>query len=93
RERPAIVSRGYGGSAVGPHRVTAADPPELVGDEALLGLDVAPTIVARDRAAGTALAADDGATVALFDDGFQNPRVEKRLCFVVVDAGYGIGNG
>ncbi|MBP0661467.1 tetraacyldisaccharide 4'-kinase, partial [Mycobacterium tuberculosis] len=52
-----------------------------------------PTIVARDRAAGTALAADDGATVALFDDGFQNPRVEKRLCFVVVDAGYGIGNG
>lgn len=93
RERPAIVMRGYGGRTRGPHRVTPGDGADLVGDEALLAADAAPTIVARDRAAGAALAAADGASVVLFDDGFQNPRVEKTLSLVVVDAGYGIGNG
>lgn len=92
-ETPAIVMRGYGGSARRTHRVAPDDPASLVGDEALLAAAVAPTVVARDRAAGAALAAESGASVVLFDDGFQNPRVAKRLSLVVVDAGYGIGNG
>lgn len=92
-ETPAIVMRGYGGSTIGPHRVDAADTAALVGDEALLAAAAAPTVVARDRAAGTALAVEAGATVVLFDDGFQNPTVAKRLSVLVVDAGYGIGNG
>lgn len=92
-ETPAIVMRGYGGSARAPRHVSPNDPATLVGDEALLAVDVAPTVVARDRAAGAALAAEAGASVVLFDDGFQNPHVAKRLSLVVVDAGYGIGNG
>lgn len=93
RETPAIVMRGYGGTAKAPRRVAVDDAAALVGDEALIAAAIAPTVVARDRAAGAALAAADGATVVLFDDGFQNPRVAKRLALLVVDAGYGVGNG
>jgi tetraacyldisaccharide 4'-kinase len=93
RERPAIVLRGYGGRVGGPHRVAIGDAPDLVGDEALLAAAVAPTFVGRDRGAATAAAAAAGASVVLFDDGFQNPTVAKRLSVVVVDAGAGIGNG
>ncbi|HVX91706.1 MAG TPA: tetraacyldisaccharide 4'-kinase, partial [Xanthobacteraceae bacterium] len=61
--RPFFLTRGYGGHLAGPVRVepqthTARD----VGDEALLLARVAPTIVARDRAAGAETAARTGAS-------------------------------
>ncbi len=90
----AIVLRGYGGSLVGPVRV---DPQShgatAVGDEALLAAAVAPCWVARDRVAGVKAAAAAGAAAVILDDGFQNPHVAKDLSLVVVDAGYGFGNG
>jgi tetraacyldisaccharide 4'-kinase len=64
-----------------------------VGDEALLLGARAPCWVARARAAGIAAAAEAGAAAVLLDDGFQNPNVAKDLALVVVDAGYGFGNG
>jgi tetraacyldisaccharide 4'-kinase len=64
-----------------------------VGDEALLHAATAPTIVARDRPAGLALLADCGADLVILDDGFQNPTLAKDLALVVVDRGYGVGNG
>src|SRR6185436_9919949 len=89
-----VVTRGYGGRLDGPVRV---DPVEhdavAVGDEALLLAQVAPCWVARDRAAGTRAAASAGAAAVLLDDGFQNPRIEKDLSLLVVDAEYGFGNG
>lgn len=94
--RPAFLTRGYGGRLEGPHwvapdRDTAAD----VGDEPLLLARLAPTLVAKDRAAGAraiiATGADHGAIV--MDDGLQNASVAKTLAIAVVDGQRGIGNG
>ena len=89
-----VVTRGYGGRLPGPVRV---DPTRhdarAVGDEAVLLATRAPCWVARDRAAGVRAAVVDGAGAILLDDGLQNPTVAKTLGLIVVDGGYGFGNG
>jgi tetraacyldisaccharide 4'-kinase len=88
------LTRGYGGSLPGPQRVDAhADTAADVGDEALLLARAALTIVARDRAAGAALARAQGASMILMDDGLQNGSLAKDFTLAVVDARRGLGNG
>jgi tetraacyldisaccharide 4'-kinase len=91
-ETPFFITRGYGGRALGPVRVEQHSAAE-VGDEALLLARVAPTIVARDRAAGARLALAQGASCVLLDDALQNPALVKDFTLAVVDGTFGLGNG
>lgn len=95
-----FLTRGYGGVERGPLRVDPArHTPDDVGDEALLLALTAPTTVSRDRVAGArsigggAEGGGGGADVIIMDDGHQNPTLVKDLSLVVVDGGYGFGNG
>lgn len=92
---PVALTRGYGGRLAGPYWVNAqSDAADDVGDEALLLARVAPTLIARDRAAG-ARAIELGpqsATVVVMDDGLQNPGLAKDLTIAVVEGDRGLGN-
>lgn len=89
-----FLTRGYGGRERGPLRV---DPKQhdasAVGDEALLLAAQAPTWLSPDRVAGAVAAAAGGAGLVIMDDGLQNPSLAKDLAIVVIDGGFGFGNG
>jgi tetraacyldisaccharide 4'-kinase len=87
------LSRGYGGRIAGPLRVSPDMSAAEVGDEPLLHAHDGPAWIARDRVAGARAIAAAGARTIIMDDGFQNPSLAKALSLVVVDPGYGVGNG
>lgn len=88
-----ILLRGYGGTSRGAHRVTPDDPVSLVGDEALLLAQAAPTWIGADRAASARAAVAAGAKILLMDDGLQNPTLTKTASILVIDGRTGFGNG
>ena len=93
-ERPAVVTRGYGGSVIGPHRVDIkTDRAKEVGDEALLLASFAPVYVSPERVPGARLAIADGCSVIILDDALQNPALHHDLTITVMDAEIGFGNG
>ena len=95
-ERPAILTRGYGGHVKGPHWVAArVDKARDVGDEPLLLARSVPTLISRDRRAGAIAieTAPSDYSVIIMDDGLQNPALAKDLTIAVVDARRGLGNG
>ena len=92
--RPHILSRGYGGSLKGPLQVDPArHSASEVGDEPLLLAAAAPCWIGADRVASARAAIGADADLLLLDDGFQNPALNYDIALIVIDGGYGIGNG
>ena len=91
---PAIVSRGYGGTAgSGPLLVSTGEGPRVnartCGDEPHLlarSLKGVVVVVGADRIEGARCAATAGADAVILDDGFQNRRLTRDLDIVVLDA-------
>ena len=93
--RPAILMRGYGGSAREPvwvdHNLDQAD---LCGDEAVMLAESRDVLVARDRLVGArTIAAAGHYDLILMDDGLQNPHLAKDFQMAIFDGSTGIGNG
>jgi len=92
-DNPVILLRGYGGELKGPSVVDVArHSAKDVGDEALLHAHYAPTLIARDRAAGARLASLGGHDMIIMDDGLQNNQLAKTLSFLVYNTEQGLGN-
>ncbi len=92
--RPFALTRGHGGNLTGPVLVDPArHDVAQVGDEALLVASSGPIVLSRDRAAGARLALAEGASAIVMDDGLQNSGLKKTCSLLVIDGGYGFGNG
>jgi len=88
--KPVILSRGYGGSLVGPHRVDKNDSPSAVGDEPLLMARSGgvPVVIARARADGARLIEREGlGDLIILDDGFQHRKLKRDLDIIAAFAG------
>ena len=88
--KPAILSRGYGGSERGPYRVNPADSAAHVGDEPLLMAQSCsvPVYISRSRVRGAKKIEQEGlADIILLDDGFQHRALEREVDIVTIFAG------
>ena len=87
-ETPVVLSRGYGGSIRGPHRVVASDIFSQVGDEPLMlaqGLGV-PVVIAKSRVAGAKfIEREKLGSVILLDDGFQHRWLARSYNIVCIN--------
>jgi tetraacyldisaccharide 4'-kinase len=95
--KPGIVSRGYGGSNIGPLGVTPKSSAAVVGDEPVLLARrcCCPVWVGRNRAATAIalLAAHPECNVVVSDDGLQHYRLYRDVEIAAVDGERKFGNG
>ena len=91
-KKPIVVSRGYGGSHIGPVMVSPKHTADDVGDEPILLTGFSEVCVSRNRKEGAQMAIKRGADVIILDDGLQNPDLSYDLTITVVDQQVGFGN-
>jgi tetraacyldisaccharide 4'-kinase len=88
--RPAVISRGYGGSVKAPTPVNASTPASLVGDEPVLIKNRCdcPVWVGANRVdvANALLKAHPECNVIVSDDGLQHYRLKRDVEIAVVDS-------
>jgi tetraacyldisaccharide 4'-kinase len=82
-----VVTFGPGGKLIGPKLINASLPPEIAGDEALMLCEIAPTIIAKNKAQGVKLGDLMGFEYIIVDDGIQNPYFKKDITICVHNPG------
>jgi tetraacyldisaccharide 4'-kinase len=92
--RPAVVSRGYGGTQRAASVLDEAPDPRRYGDEPSLMRRRTGAMVAvgRNRAEAAALLVSQGANVVIADDGLQNPSLARDIEICVIDGQRRFGN-
>lgn len=87
--KPAVISRGYGGSATQATSVTPASLPSIVGDEPVLiaSRSQCPVWVGADRvdAATALLKAHPECNIIISDDGLQHYRLKRDFEIAIAD--------
>ena len=95
--KPALISRGYGGSANNIKEVFEFSNDRAVGDEALLikSKSKIPVFIGKDRAnvARILLKKYPETSIIISDDGLQHHRLERDYEIIVVDSQRQFGNG
>ena len=95
--KPALISRGYGGSANNIKEVFEFSNVRAVGDEALLikSKSKIPIFIGKDRAnvARILLKKYPETSIIISDDGLQHHRLERDYEIIVVDSQRQFGNG
>ena len=95
--KPALISRGYGGSANNISEVFEFSNVRAVGDEALLikSKSKIPVFIGKDRAnvARILLKKYPETSIIISDDGLQHHRLERDYEIIVVDSQRQFGNG
>ena len=100
--RPAVVSRGYGGSMERCGAIVSDGrrlllPPDAAGDEPWMlarRLPEVPVVVGQDRYRAGRLANDAfSPDLVLLDDGFQHLRLRRDLNLLLLDGAAPLGNG
>lgn len=90
----ASLSRGYGGSQLGPEKIYPDwHTADLCGDEPLMLSRTGESWIGRDRLAAIHEMTLAGIRAVVMDDGHQNPSVKKDVSLVVIDAAAPFGNG
>ncbi len=88
--RPAVISRGYGGTSKLPTPVYASSNPKTVGDEPVLIANRCdcPVFVGADRVhvAAELLKAHPDCNIIVSDDGLQHYRLKRDIEIAVIDA-------
>jgi len=94
---PALITRGYGGSAKNVTEVFESSNVSIVGDEALLikNKSKVPVFVGKDRvsAAKILLKKYPKTSIIISDDGLQHLRLARDYEIIVVDSKRQFGNG
>ena len=95
--KPAIISRGYGGSAKNITEVFEFSDVRAVGDEALLikAKSKIPVFIGKDRAnvAKILLKKYPETSIIISDDGLQHHRLARDFEIIVIDSQRQFGNG
>ena len=89
-----FLSRGYGGTFKNVVKVQVDNSPQYVGEEPMILANYGDAFVSKNKVAGLKFINKNfNYDFIIMDDGLQNPTFKKDKIILVLDGGFGFGNG